>query len=114
YDKVPWSTGVDIVDILVDMAVGKTIDPARFTPTRNLATSQRYFFPAAGTIREIDGLGAAKSLPHVRKVDLWARPGEKIAAAENHPSRVGYVISCAPTRAEAVAAAQAAVGRMQF
>ena len=26
YDKVPWSTGVDIVDILVDMAVGNTVD----------------------------------------------------------------------------------------
>ena len=114
YDKVPWSTGVDIVDILVDMAVGNPVDPARFTPTRNLATSQRYFFPAAGTIRQIDGLSTAKTLPHVRKVDVWAKPGEKVAAAENHPSRVGYVISCAPTREEAVAAAQAAVARVQF
>jgi biotin carboxylase len=114
YDKVPWSTGVDIVDILVDMAVGNAVDPARFVPTRSLATSQRYFFPAAGTIQQINGLGAAKSLPHIRKVDVWAAPGETIAAAENHPSRVGYVISCAPTRAKAVAAAQAAVGKVQF
>jgi biotin carboxylase len=114
YDKVPWSTGVDIVDILVDMAVGNSVDAARFNPTRNLATSQRYFFPAAGTIRQIDGLSTAQTLPHIRKVDVWARPGEKVAAAENHPSRVGYVISCAPTREEAVAAAQAAVARVRF
>ena len=114
YDKVPWSTGVDIVDILVDMAVGNEVDPARFAPTRNLATSQRYFFPAAGTIRQIDGLAAARALPHIRKVDVWAGPGEKIAAAQNHPSRVGYVISCAPTRQEAVAAAEEAVARVQF
>jgi biotin carboxylase len=114
YDKVPWSTGVDIVDILVDMAVGNEVDPKRFTPTRNLATSQRYFFPAPGTIARIDGLAAAQALPHIRKVDVWARPGETIAALENHPSRVGYVISCAATRDEAVAAAQAAVARVQF
>lgn len=114
YDKVPWSTGVDIVDILVDMAVGNPVEAARFTPTRNLATSQRYFFPASGTIRQIEGLSSAKGLPHIRKVDVWAAPGEKIAAAENHPSRVGYVISCAPTRAEAVAAAEGAVARVQF
>jgi biotin carboxylase len=114
YDKVPWSTGVDIVDILVDMAVGNPIDPARFTPTRSLATSQRYFFPHPGTIREIEGVTAAQGLPHIRKVDVWARTGETVAAAENHPSRVGYVISCAPTREEAVAAAQAAVARVQF
>jgi len=114
YDKVPWSTGVDIVDILVDMAVGNPVDPGRFRPTRNFATSQRYFFPAPGTIRRIDGLAAAQHMPHVCKVDVWAAPGQKIAATENHPSRVGYVISCAPTRAEAMAAAQAAVAQVEF
>jgi biotin carboxylase len=114
YDKVPWSTGVDIVDILVDMAVGNAVDPARFVPTRNLATSQRYFFPASGTIREIRGLKAAQDADHIRKVDVWARPGETVAALENHPSRVGYVISCAPTREQAIAAAQAAVARVEF
>lgn len=114
YDKVPWSTGVDIVDILVDMAVGNPIDPARFVPTRNLATSQRYFFPTPGTIREIRGLKAAQDADHIRKVDVWARPGDAVATLENHPSRVGYVISCAPTREEAVAAAQAAVANVEF
>jgi biotin carboxylase len=114
YDKVPWSTGVDIVDILVDMAVGNEVDPARFTPTRNLATSQRYFFPAPGIIREIRGLPAAEGAAHIRKVDVWARPGDTVATLENHPSRVGYVISCAPTRSEAVAAAQAAIAGVEF
>jgi biotin carboxylase len=114
YDKVPWSTGVDIVDILVDMAVGNRIDPARFTPTRNLATSQRYFFPTPGTIREIRGLPSAEGAAHVRKLDVWAKAGDTIAALENHPSRVGYVISCAPTRDEAIAAAEDAVARVQF
>jgi biotin carboxylase len=114
YDKVPWSTGVDIVDILVDMAVGNTVDPARFVPTRDLATSQRYFFPAAGTIKQIDGIAKVEAAAHIRKVDVWAGPGQSIAAAENHPSRVGYVIACAPTREEAVAAAQAAVAQVEF
>ena len=82
--------------------------------TCSLATSQRYFFPAPGTIREIRGLAAAQGAAHIRKVDVWAGPGQTIAAAENHPSRVGYVIACAPTREEAVAAAQAAVAQVEF
>ena len=114
YDKVPWSTGVDIVDILVDMAVGNPVDPSRFAPTRNLATSQRYFFPAAGRIKDIQGIKAAQAVPHIRKVDVWAKAGDAVAAAENHPSRVGYVISCAPTREEAVAAAEAAIAQVDF
>ena len=114
YDKVPWSTGVDIVDILVDMAVGNPVDATRFVPSRDLATSQRYFFPAAGTIKQIDGIAKVEAAAHIRKVDMWAGPGQTIAAAENHPSRVGYVIACAPTREEAVAAAQAAVAQVEF
>jgi biotin carboxylase len=114
YDKVPWSTGVDIVDILVDMAVGNPVDATRFAPTCNLATSQRYFFPAAGTLKQIDGVAAAKAHDHIRKVDVWAALGETIATAENHPSRVGYVIACAPTREQAVAAARAAVAKVEF
>ena len=114
YDKVPWSTGVDIVDILVDMAVGNKVDPVRFQPTRDFATSQRYFFPAPGKIKDIRGLAEAQQLTHIRKVDVWAHPGDAVAAAENHPSRVGYVISCAPTREEAVAAARAAVAQVEF
>ncbi|HEX4272647.1 MAG TPA: hypothetical protein VHZ32_14725, partial [Rhizomicrobium sp.] len=72
------------------------------------------FFPAAGTIKQIDGVVAAEAAPHIRKVDIWAGPGQAVAAAENHPSRVGYVIACAPTREQAVAAAEAAVANVKF
>ena len=45
YDKVPWSTGVDIVDILVDMAVGNTVDPARFAPDARPGHLAALFLP---------------------------------------------------------------------
>ncbi len=114
YDKVPWSTGVEIVDILVDMAVGNPVDPARFAPTQDLATAQRYFFPRPGRIEAIRGLEEVRTMNHIRKLDLWVKPGEMVPAAENHPSRVGYVIACAPDRASAIAAAEQAVRSVDF
>jgi biotin carboxylase len=114
YDKVPWATGVDIVDVLIDMAVGNPVDPARLVPIRNLASSQRYFFPAPGRLKAVEGVGEAQLVPYVRKVDIWAQAGDMIASLENHPSRVGYVISVAPTRKEAVAAAETAVMKVRF
>jgi biotin carboxylase len=114
YDKVPWSTGVDIVDILVDMAINNPVDVRRFEPTKALATSQRYFFPPPGTITEIRGLEAARAQEYVRKIDLWVKPGDRIPATENHPSRVGYVIACAPDRITAIAAAEQAVRSVGF
>ena len=47
YDKVPWSTGVDIVDILVDMAVGNAVDPARFMPDAQSGHLAALFLPGA-------------------------------------------------------------------
>jgi biotin carboxylase len=114
YDKVPWSTGIDIVDILIDMSVGNPVDTARFVPTKNLATSQRYFFPAEGVIERIDGVDEVSSRKDIRKVDVWAKVGDTVPPFENHPSRVGYVISLAPTLAEAVAAAENAVKGITF
>lgn len=114
YDKVPWATGVDIVDVLIDMVVGNSVDPARLVPVRDLASSQRYFFPAPGTLRAVEGVADAEATPHIRKVDIWVRAGDEIASLENHPARVGYVISVAPTRAEAVVAADAAVMKIRF
>lgn len=114
YDKVPWSTGVDIVDILIDMAVGNDVDVKRFTPTQNMATVQRYFFPPPGVLKEIRGADTAAALPHIQKVDVWVKPGDKVEATVNHPSRVGYVISYAPTLIEAKDAAAKAIRAVKF
>lgn len=114
YDKVPWSTGVDIVDILIDMSVRNPIDVSRFVPTKNLATSQRYFFPSPGTITAITGVEEAKELQYVKKMDIWLKEGDVIPPALNHPARVGYVIALAPTLAEATAAARQAVKTVMF
>jgi len=114
YDKVPWSTGVDIVDILIDMAVENPVDLRRFEPTKAMATSQRYFFPAAGKIEAIHGIETAQAIKHVKKLDLWVKPGDLVPALQNHPSRVGYVIACAPDRQSAIAAAEEAVAAVDF
>lgn len=114
YDKVPWSTGVDIVDILIDMSVGNPIDVSRFVPTKNLATSQRYFFPSPGIIAAITGVEEIKRLPHIKKVDIWLKEGDVVPPAINHPARVGYVIALAPTLTEAVSAVEQGIKTVTF
>lgn len=114
YDKVPWATGVDIVDILIDMTVGNEVDLRRFVPTKNLAASQRYFFPPSGTIIAITGVEEAARLPHIKKVDIWLEKGDIVPPAVNHPSRVGYVIALAPSLAEATVAAEQAIKIVKF
>lgn len=114
YDKVPLSTGVDIVDILIDMAVGNRIDIKRFVPNKNLATSQRYFFPKSGKIIDIRGLEKIKKMKNIFKVDLFFGVGDTVLKTENHPSRVGYVISWGKTHEEAVYWAEKAIKLVKF
>ncbi len=114
YDKVPWSTGVDIVDVLIDMSIGNPVDIKKLTPIKNMSTSQRYFFPAPGKIKEINYIERVQHMPNVKKLDLWVKPGDSVPEIANHPSRVGYVITCAPTLDEAVASAKKAVQTIKF
>lgn len=106
YDTVPLTTGVNIVDILIDMAVGNVVDTNKFIPTKNLADSQRYFFPKPGKIIRIDGLEKIKRMENIYKVDMWSKVGDVVPQAANHPSRVGYLIAVGQTREEAIYWAQ--------
>jgi len=114
YDQVPLAYGVDIVDILIDMSVGNDVDAKRFEPIRNFATAQRYFFPPPGRVVEIRNIPAAEGVTHIKKVDIWVKPGDTIPDTISHPSRVGYVIACAPTKQEAVDAAERAIRTIEF
>lgn len=114
YDKVPWSTGVDIVDAVIDLSVGNMVDIKKLMPTKNMATSQRYFFPTPGKIKEIRNVPQIENMMYIKKVDIWEKPGNVVPEMVNHPSRVGYVIACAPTRDEAVTAAENAVQTVEF
>lgn len=114
YDKVPWSTGVDIVDVLIDMSVGNSFDIKKLTPTKNLATSQRYFFPPPGKIKKIHNIRLVKKIPYVKKLDLWIKVGDTVPEIVNHPSRVGYVITCAPTLTQAINSSRKAIQTIRF
>jgi biotin carboxylase len=114
YDKVPWSTGVDIVDVLIDLSVGNAVDIKKFKPTKSMATAQRYFFPPPGKIKKIRNIQQVEKMSHIKKVDVWVKPGDIVPALVNHPSRVGYVIACAPTLVQAITTAKKAVQTVEF
>lgn len=114
YNIVPWSTGVNIADILIDMSVGNNVDIKRLVSTKNLAISQRFVFPPPGVIKKIKGKDRVKKLPYVKKVNLWVNSGDKVEKTVSHSTRVGYIISCAPTISDAISAAKRAVDTIEF
>ncbi|PKM83605.1 MAG: hypothetical protein CVU88_02150, partial [Firmicutes bacterium HGW-Firmicutes-13] len=93
YDHVPLGTGVDIVDVYIDMAVGNEIDVNCFKAKFQKGVAQRYFFPGTGKIKEITGLDKVKNMNNIVKIDFFAEEGDVIEKQVNHTTRVGYVIA---------------------
>ena len=68
----------------------------------------------SGEVTEVTGVSEAQSMPHVHDVAVNVRPGDMVGHIEDVLSRdrIGWVIACADTPDTALAAAQAACGRI--
>lgn len=113
-DTVPFTSGVDIVDILIDMAIGNEVDVKSFTPTKNLVVCQRYFFPKAGTLVEIKGVDEVKQMEHIVRLEVWPEIGETLQEPINHVLRAGNVVFYGNTHQEAIKNAIEARDRIEF
>ena len=68
----------------------------------------------SGEIIDISDIDEARSMPHVHEVVVNARPGDMLGHIEDvlARDRIGWVIACADAPHAALAAAQAACGRI--
>lgn len=100
----PYASGVDPASEGVDLACGRHV---RFAEaSRDWCSAERAFISIPGELMELRGLDKARRLPYVK--DLFSRcaPGDRLVFPSNNVQKAGNVISQAPTRAEAEAAAE--------
>ncbi len=114
YDHVPLATGVDIVDIYIDMIMDEEIDMERFSAKYNNGVAQRYFFPGEGRIKEVKGIEEVLKMENIKKVDIWLKKGDIIKPQKNHTNRAGYVIAIGNTKQNAIKTAEEAVNKIKF
>lgn len=87
---VPLSTGVDMVECCIRIALGETPDiAARF----NRGSAIRYFKQNAGVVESINGLNVAKSMPGVKQVSIVHGVGERVTEIDSSTARMGFVIT---------------------
>jgi hypothetical protein len=70
--------------------------------------------PLRGIYQGVDGLDAARSVPHIDAIQISARPGQRIAPAPESASYLGFIFSRAATPAQAEAALRDAHARLTF
>lgn len=96
--QIPAATGVNLVDVAIDAAMGEKIDTGRLLPKFNKSTAIRYWFPISGTISSIDGEEHLKKLDGLIKYGFFRNVGDFQPEVKMHPDRFGYVMVAASTR----------------
>ena len=109
---VPLSNGVDMPGAVIKIALGEDID---VTPTREAGSCIRYFMKErVGKIVEIKGVEEARKVPGVVQVGVLKKVGDTAVPLRKSADRLAFVLTQGATNAEAVAAAEKAVGLIDF
>ncbi|MEW6074651.1 MAG: ATP-grasp domain-containing protein [Planctomycetota bacterium] len=113
-DQIPLSTDVDLVQVAARLALGEEVRAEEATPRAWRPVAVRYFFPPPGRLVAVRGADAAARAPGVRRLALFARPGDVLGRVTDHTKRAGMVLTTGATREEAVARARSAVRAVEF
>ncbi|ONI76281.1 hypothetical protein ALI144C_37110 [Actinosynnema sp. ALI-1.44] len=107
---VKLATGYDMHAALLDIYLGT--DPG--APPSSQGGAAIVFVPSpGGRILKLDGVEAARSMPHVVDVATFVEPGAVLPVEAAGYDRLGYVVTVAPDGPTAASSAQAALGAIQ-
>jgi biotin carboxylase len=112
-DLVRWSTGVDLVDVQVKMALGEDLPDELVTARFRQPLAIRFLTASpgplpTGRVKWIGPLDKVLAFPGVVQADVYLQVGETIRPVRLDGDRRGYVIATADTNLEALQRAEAA------
>ena len=107
---VPLSTGVDMVECCIRIALGENPD---ITPNYQKGSAIRYFPQTAGIIRGIDGIADAEKVDGIQQISIVHGVGEAVTAITDSASRLGFVIAQSADALSAIAACGEALSHIR-
>ena len=108
---VPLSTGVDMVECCIRIALGQTPD---LHPRFQKGSAIRYFSQTSGVVKAITGLEVARSMPGVQQISVVHGVGETVEQIRSSSHRLGFVIAQGQDASAAVAACQSAMEKIHI
>ena len=111
YETAPLHNGINLLEIVMDQAMGLPIDLKRLQPKYERGVALRYVWPSPGKIVSISGPEKVRMKDGVRFFKFepkWKdiRVGVEILPAKSMGERVGAVLVAANTREEAIQLAE--------
>jgi len=100
----PYSSGVNLTSIALDLAVG--IRPQSIRPTTERVCAERAWISIPGRIRSVNGLDRAATVPGVRDVFPRSLAGDLVVFPRNNVEKCGNCLAVAPDTSSASQAAE--------
>jgi len=110
-DLVPLSTGIDMVGLTLDLALGRQV---AVPEALRRGAAIRYFFPPPGKVAAVEGVANGEALPGVVRIEIFRGVAGDIVPVTGSHERAGYVISQGSNVEEAIAVAEHAVRTVRF
>lgn len=108
----PLSSGVDLLRAAIQIALGE--EPDALEPRRQRVAIERGILGAAGKIVSLEGKNAMEATPGVALVHFTRKPGDVAPEITSNIDKIGHILAVGETLAEAEAAADAALAKMQL
>lgn len=87
---VPLSTGVDMVECCIKIALGEKVD---INAKYQKASAIKYLKTEKGIIQSIEGLEKARNIEGVQQLDMVYGVGDEIGEIRSSVDRVGFVVA---------------------
>lgn len=109
--SIPKATGINALKPLLQMSMGETPDLDALTSTKHLGCAQRYWIPKQRAVfHGASNLDKIAQMEGVQMFNAFFPPvGTVMGKATHHAQRYAQVICTAPTRAQAMSLAVAAI-----
>jgi isopentenyl diphosphate isomerase/L-lactate dehydrogenase-like FMN-dependent dehydrogenase len=96
----PLSSGVNLYKAAIQIALGESPDDLK--PKTTLVAAERSLIPLPGKILSIRGVEDARKIKGVREIILMKEAGDWMEEPKSNIGKLGYVITVAKTREEAI------------
>ncbi len=108
---VPLSTGVDMVENCIRIALGETPD---LNHKFQKGSAIRYFAQHPGTVTAIRGIETAAAMEGIRQVSIVHGVGETVGHIDSSAARMGFVIAQSGDADQAVALCEQAIANIEI
>jgi biotin carboxylase len=105
-------SALSLEELLLRHALGE--DPARYRREDAASGVMMIPIPRRGVFRGVDGVEAARGMPHIDDVQITAKPDQRLLPLPEGASYLGFIFSRAGRAADVDAALRAAHARLHF